>query len=336
MTGDGRLPTGVATGVGSLPGTDPVEAIRLVLDELPDFAHLPELPARGPGADILGRTAALLPDLPVDLQPSGWRMVQRPGRDLRRAIDYLARDLDTAEEVAGDYDGPFKVALAGPWTLAAGIELHRGDKMLADHGAVRDLTQSLAEGLARHVTDLRRRLPAARLVVQLDEPSLPAVLAGRVPTASGYDSLRAVPGPAAEGILRAVLGAADPALTVIHCCGHDAPIALLHRSGAQGLSLDASLLTKLHDEAIGVAVEAGVVLLLGVVDPTDAALPEPPGTVAGVRALWRRLGFAPELLAASVTVTPRCGLAGASPAYAQQAMTRCREAAQLLVEDPEG
>ncbi len=56
-----------ATGVGSLPGTDCVAAIRLVLDALPDGPHVPELPERGPGADLIGRGAGLLPGLPVDL-----------------------------------------------------------------------------------------------------------------------------------------------------------------------------------------------------------------------------------------------------------------------------
>ena len=43
-----------------MPGTDPAEAMRIVLGELPDLPHLAELPARGPGADLTGRTAALL------------------------------------------------------------------------------------------------------------------------------------------------------------------------------------------------------------------------------------------------------------------------------------
>jgi hypothetical protein len=108
--------------------------------------YLPELPARGPGADLIGRAAGLLVDLPVDLQPSGWRLVDRPGVDLRRARDLLARDLDALEEVAEGYAGPLKVQVAGPWTLAATVERPRGDRVLADHGARRELAQALAEG----------------------------------------------------------------------------------------------------------------------------------------------------------------------------------------------
>ncbi len=73
-------PRGSATGVGSLPGIDIAEAQRTVLGELPDLPHLAELPARGPGADMIGRTAALLVELPVELYAARWRVASRPGR----------------------------------------------------------------------------------------------------------------------------------------------------------------------------------------------------------------------------------------------------------------
>jgi hypothetical protein len=58
-------PAGSATGIGSMPGTDVAEAQRIVLGELPGLPHLVELPDRGPGADLLGRGAGFLVDLPV-------------------------------------------------------------------------------------------------------------------------------------------------------------------------------------------------------------------------------------------------------------------------------
>ena len=138
-------PLGAATGVGSLPsgltaalaGTsaEAVDACRLVFDAVPDLPFLPELPHRGPGADLIGRGALALTDLHIDLQPAGWRLVTRPGRDERRARDLLERDLDSLEQVAAGYQGPLKLQLAGPWTLAAYLELTRGDRALADAGA---------------------------------------------------------------------------------------------------------------------------------------------------------------------------------------------------------
>ena len=143
----------------------------------------------------MGRTAALLVDMPVETTTGGWRLADRPGRDASRAASMLARDLDELEEAAQGWDGPLKVQACGPWTLAASIELtRRRDPALADPGAVADLTASLAEGVAAHVAEVRKRVPGATVVLQLDEPSLPAVLAGAVPSASGLNRITEVEG----------------------------------------------------------------------------------------------------------------------------------------------
>ncbi|HSV66317.1 MAG TPA: methionine synthase [Mycobacteriales bacterium] len=331
-------PAGAATCIGSLPGTDPVEALRIVLDELPDLPHQPELPARGPGADIIGRAAAMLVDVHVDLQPSGWRLVDRPGIDWRRGRDIQARDLDVLAELAGQYTGPFIIAAAGPWTLAASIELHRGDRAVADPGATRDLAQSLAEGVAAYAGRVRERVPRAELIVQLDEPSLPAVLAGRVPTASGYEVLRAVEPPVAEqalaGVIAGAVAATGGRLVVVHCCAPVAPVGLIRAAGAGAVSLDAALLPP--DDVLGEAIEAGTALWLGLVPTTDPGVRLEPNRLAEpAQRLWRRLGFPPGQLGRQVVVTPACGLAGASPAYARAALKAARETGRVLAESPE-
>jgi methionine synthase II (cobalamin-independent) len=318
---------GPASGVGSLPGTDPAEALRLVLGELPDFAHVPELPARGPGADLIGRSAALLVDLAFDLTPAGWRLVPRPGIDQRRAREFLARDLDALTDVADDYTGLLKVQAAGPWTLAAGLERSRGDRAVVDAGARRDLAQSLTEGLSAFVADVAARVPGARVVVQLDEPSVPAVLQGGLPTVSGFGKLSAVEAHVVEQELAAVVAAlAGP--VVVHCCAPRAPLELFRAAGAGALSFDLGLVQDL--DAVGTAVEAGVHLVPGVVPGTDADLPAAKATASRVQAWWRELGFPAEQLAAAVTLTPSCGLAGATPGYARTAMAHVREAAKYL------
>ncbi|MFD7904143.1 methionine synthase [Kitasatospora sp. NPDC059747] len=325
---------GAATGVGSLPGTDAREAARTSTGALEQLPFLPELPARGPGADMIGRSAGLLAELFAQTEPSGWRFADRPGRDTRRARSWLGEDLDALEEYTQGHRGPLKVQAVGPWTLAASIELKHGEKALADRGACRDVAESLAEGLRRHLAEVRRRVPGAEVVLQLDEPSLPAVLAGSVKTASGFQRLRAVDRQVAEEALRELIRALD-APVVVHCCAPDVPIPLLRRAGVAGVSLDFSLLTERADDDLGEAVEAGTAILAGVVPSTDQEVSDPAGSVQGVRTLWRRLGFAPELLGRRVLVTPTCGLAGASPAYARKALLLAARAAQSLVDNPE-
>ncbi|WP_217547781.1 methionine synthase [Streptomyces sp. GbtcB6] len=326
---------GPATGIGSLPGTDAREAAKAATGSFEDFPFLPELPARGPGADMIGRTAGLLVELYARVEPSGWRLGDRPGRDTRRARAWLGEDLDALEEFTQEYEGPLKVQAVGPWTLAAALELRNGESVLSDPGACRDLAASLTEGLRVHLAEVRRRIPGARPVLQVDEPSLTAVLRGQVKTASGYRTHRAVDRQVVESTLRDVFGVHADGPVVVHSCAPDVPFALLRRAGAAAVSFDFSLLTERDDDVIGEAVEGGTRLFVGVVPGTDTALSDPAGSVMGVRTLWRRLGLRPGLLAESVTVTPACGLAGASPAYARQALAHCVRAARSLADNPE-
>ena len=187
-----------------MPGTNPAEAMRVIAGELPDFPHLPELPDRGPGADLTGRTAALLVDIPVEVTPRGWRLAERPGRDLVRARSMLSTDLDVMEEVLDGFRGPLKIQLCGPWTLAATLELPRTlNVAIADPGAVADLTASLAEGAAAHVAEVAKRVPGA----QARRPVRRAV-PGRRGRRRGADGERAVATARRRG--RGAAGAAGP------------------------------------------------------------------------------------------------------------------------------
>ncbi|MFF9456721.1 methionine synthase [Streptomyces flaveolus] len=326
---------GPATGVGSLPGDDAREAVKTATGSFEDFPFLPELPARGPGADMIGRSAGMLVELYARVEPSGWRLGDRPGRDTKRARAWLGEDLDALEEFTQGHEGPLKVQAVGPWTLAAALELRNGEAVLSDAGATRDLAASLAEGLRLHLAELRRRVPGATLVLQLDEPSLTGVLRGQVRSASGYRTYRAVDRQVVEAALRDTVGVHGEGPVVVHSCAPDVPFALLRRAGVAGISFDFSLLTERDDDAIGEAVEGGTRLFTGVVPGTDGPLSDPAGSVMGVRTLWRRLGLHPGLLAEAVTVTPSCGLAGASPEYARRALAHCVRAARSLADNPE-
>jgi methionine synthase II (cobalamin-independent) len=319
-----------ATGIGSWPGTDVAEALAVVRGELPDLPFLPELPSRGPGADMIGRAAARLVDLPVDLQPAGWRLVDRPGRDQARALAFWREDLDRMASAFDGWQGPLKLQLTGPWTLASTIWLPRGERAVVDRGATRDLVDSAAETVRELVADVVRLVPGAVPVVQLDEPALPAVLAGRVPTASGFGRLRAVPAAEVQQGLSAVLSAAVDAgaSTAVHCCAPDAPIGLLRDAGTQAMAVDVTLLGPSGWESVAASVEAGVQLWAGVV-PTIGELPTAAVLAGRVAGWWSDVGL-PVPALADVVVTPTCGLAGASPAAARAALARSLEVSREL------
>jgi methionine synthase II (cobalamin-independent) len=301
----------LATGIGSWPGTsvrDAVGQVREVLDgQLP---HLPELPERGPGADLIGRTAGMLVELPVDLQPVGWRLVDRPGRDAQRTAALLREDLDELAEAFDGHTGPLKLQVAGPWTLAAGLWLHRGERVIVDEGACRDLVESLAEGVRLHVAAVRALVPGAQIVLQVDEPSLPTVLAGRLPTSSGWGRLPSLDPQVAAAGLQTVLGAHDGD-TVLHCCAAEPPVPLLRAAGPTALSLDTSLLRPRAWEGVAVAVEDGMRLHAGLV-PTDGSRLRAQQLADDFVAAWRRIGM-PSGRLLDVVVTPACGLGTRAP-----------------------
>lgn len=323
----------VATGVGSWPGDDAqdyAEAVRTVLGEVPDLPYLPELPGRGAAAGMVGRTLALVGDLGFDLQPAGWRLTDTAGADQRRARSQLAQDLDQLEEQAQDVRGTFKIQLAGPWTLAAAVEKPRGDKVLSDHGARRELAQALAEGVATHLADVRRRVAAERVVVQVDEPGLPRVLAGLVPTASGFGRHRVVHPPEASQALGWVLAAAGEEPWV-HSCAAGVPWALLRGAGARGLSGDLSLLGPDDLDVYAEALEAGERVALGVVPSTEPETPPSAGALTErVLRTLDLLGLDPDDVSDRLVVTPTCGLAAATPSWARHATDLCREVAHHL------
>jgi hypothetical protein len=343
-------PAGSATGIGSMPGTNPAEAMRVVAGELPDFPYLPELPDRGPGADLTGRTAALLIEIPVEVTPRGWRLAERPGRDLVRARNMLSSDLDVMEEALDGFRGPLKIQLCGPWTLAATLELPRTlNVAIADPGAVAELTASLAEGAAAHVAEIAKRVPGAHLVVQFDEPALPAVAGGEVPTASGLSRLRPVEAETLrERLAQVIVGTGK--YTVVHSCAPAVPFGIIRAAGAGAVSFDLSQLRRGEGDEVAEAAEAGMGLLTGVVPPLPA--PDPPQAGSGrggpagpgdgsaeareaaerVIRLYQRLGLPLATLPAQAVITPACGLAGASPAHARAVLTRCREAGSMLAE----
>ncbi|MGW4337786.1 methionine synthase [Rhodococcus koreensis] len=330
---------GGVTGVGSWPGADPREAATVVLGELGRLPHLVELPARGLGADMIGRASALLVDLQLDVSTSAYRVVQRRGSVAKRATDFLNQDLDALEEAwesAGlvGADHVVKVQSVGPLTLAAEVELGTGRRVLTDPGAVRDFAESLGEGLARHAAEVTRRV-GAQVLIQFDEPRLPAVLAGTLSGRSRLETVRAMPEPEALAVLEAAL-AGSGGVTMVHCCSADLPTDLLRRSSARAVGLDVSQLAPADLDGIGELLDAGKELALGLIPTTAPAVP----------ATWRdlarpavtlidRLGFPRTTLRTQVAVTPACGLAGADGSWSREALKFCAEVSSAFTDDPE-
>ena len=323
------------TGVGSWPGTDPRRAAEVVVGEL-ELPYLVELPDRGVGADLIGRAGALLVDIALDTTTRGYRIASRPGAVARRAASLLDEDIDALEEIWEKTGGgpAVKVQAPGPITLAAALELANGHRAITDPGAVRDLTSSLAEGMARHRAEVARRL-SATVLVQFDEPLLTAALAGRLAGVTALNTVHAVDEAHAGGLLDECASAVGAAV-LLHCCAGDVAWNVLQRSTFGAVSVDATALGDGGIDGLGEFVDSGRSVVLGLVPALAPSGPPSVEEVAGAAAaLTDRLGFPRGVLGERIGLSPACGLAGASEDWARAATTLTRRAAEAMTADPE-
>ena len=141
-----------------------------------------------------------------------------------------------------------------------------------------------------HLTRCSGWCRVADLVLQLDEPSLPAVWPVGCPPPRATGGLRAVDPQVAAAGLRDVLAAAGERRTAVHCCAPDLNSALLRGTGARALAVDTTLLGPRGWESVAATVESGVALWAGVL-PTDGAATSVSSTVGALVDRWREVGL---------------------------------------------
>ena len=312
------------SGPGSWPGLDPLEAQLAIFGDLADtpqgvagLPFVPHLPERGIGADEVGAASVLLTDVPTELGAHGWKLTDHPGSDSARAREFARADLEALSIAGSGYAGPLTISVLGPWTLAATLYLSRGDRVLSDRGAVRDLTQSLTHGVVARMAEITRALPGAELTVQVDERLLGQIQAGVLPTFSGYSRLRAVRAPdLIEGleVMLADIRAAG-ARTVVHVGSAWLGIPTGVLAGADAIGLDMGPWNEKAWEVIARAIERGADLWAGLapaqISGCRGPLVQP--LIDAIAVPWRRIGLPLADLDRLTVVPARPGAPRAAP-----------------------
>ena len=276
-----------------MPGTDVAAAADIVLGETGELPHVPQLPERGIAAGAVARTAFLLPGLAVDRGPRGWVLTARDQLITRRGRDLLARDLDAVQEVWETAPEVVKVQCVGPWSLAAALELGNGHRAVTDRGAVRELHDSSLQAVEEHAADVADRFQC-RTVLQLDEPYLGAVLAGRVPGATDFETIPAVPADVAAATLE------DFAADYLWLPG---PRPSWEAAGAARTAIVdfAAVAAEANYEGAGMHLEDGYRLGCAV---TPSGLREPGRQAREIAGWLDRLGMRREVMATQLDVNP--------------------------------
>jgi len=342
------------SGTGAWPGTDPLEAQQTVLGDLADLPDgvtgLPwtvRLAERGPFGTSAAQALGLLVELPAELGPHGWRLADRPGADATRLAAARREDLDALAVAAHGWDGPLVVPVCGPLTLAASVYLARGDRAVGDHGAVAEIAESLAAGTAEHLAAITRAVPGARPTVLLHEPLLAPVVAGALPSFSGYARLRAVPAPVVSERLSRVVGVlreSGAERVVLHVGPGAAVTGAARGAGADALGVETTALDERAWEQVAEAVEAGTALWAGVPQPatSQCAGPDVRGVADAVLRGWERVGLDRAGLRDVVLLAPAGpavpapgGVPVVDPAAARATLAAVARAAAVVAERAE-
>lgn len=271
-------------------------AFDVLADDLPPVPLTAHLSEDRWGADAIGRAVGLLTDLHVDRTSYGWRLTASAGKDERREDSALIEAFDAIAEYGQSRPGQVQVSLPGPWTLVTALSLSSGERVLADHGARRDVIQAYAFGIAafaERISSLGMQ-PTIRLV----EARLTPVLTGTWPTVSGWGSLPAISETQVWAALESTLRHLPPTvlslpdLAPLHLRGTQITAAeVVRRTGASSVSVPLATLKAHGWEQLAILAEAGLGLWLRL--PSDAgAHPDAVNHwVDRIRTPWSRIGM---------------------------------------------
>ncbi len=295
-----QLPAGAATGITSLPHSDPFEAAEFVLATLPDLPFIPTRPRALPAERMLAQVAHAVRG--IRIAEDGSLEVQ-PGRvdpsaaivpDLEHPAFTTLRAFCTT---AAGREGHVKWQLAGPLTFALALVERGLPQATAFDVAIRAVRLTL-RAVYRYVAE---HLPNGIQVVFVDEPSFVKALefGFPVPLDTSLDLT--------SGALAAieVVGPAG-----LHCCT-TTDVAALLAAGPQVLSIPVGPHVVESAGALARFLEAGGWVAWGAV-PTNAPLGVSNDRYwRDLSAVWCDLvqrGCDAGMLRRQALITPACGL----------------------------
>jgi methionine synthase II (cobalamin-independent) len=306
----------LVTAIGSMPGSNMAETMLQVTDAIPELIAMPELPQRGPGGEMIGRTFGILNDLDtsfsIETTVTGWRQSRGENKVMRRAKSWYQEDLDWLEKSVGSDSLNLKLQFAGPLTLASFIEPPAGERLLSDAGAVRDLAAGLGEAIALQLAAVQKRLPQAKISIQLDEPALELAIQGGLKRRSGRGNLEPVPSEQAIEWINAVvqrIHLPQEQLWIHSCATNFQPVVFEKiKVGIWALPLSAINETR-HYQVVSDFWDRGGMLTLGIDPQTLGNQVNFQSIIATVNKFAKQIGLSVEEMPARIGLSPECGLA---------------------------
>ncbi len=309
-------PGGLATAVGSMPHTDPVEACSLISAYLPQLPVWPQLPKRAFRENMYAQFSEGFPGIAIQdeqIYVDCSQDLSQPLEELYSA--YLEHSLEQCA-ISPAYAAGLHTFLSQQWGMPLAVKGQITGPVsfglaITDEGRRPIIYDDvLADALAKHLRlkaewqEKALRSICPDTIIFLDEPYLASI-------GSAFVSL---PGERAAAVLEEVLGGIQ-GLRGVHCCGNT-DWSLLLQAPLDILSFDAynygeSL--SLYPAEVKGFLERGGVIAWGIVPNDEHALEGE--TVANLfqrldmtmRLLCRK-GISYDMLREQCLLTPSCGL----------------------------
>lgn len=341
-------PRCLATAIGSLPHADAQDAVRVVLDSIPDAPIWPQLPAGGLNEQMEMQYSEGIPRVVIDRAKE--RMYIDTSGDYSMELaefyeSFIADNLDyfaitpafskgiPAMEAALKSTGiqrPFvKVQTTGPVSFGLTIVDENKRAIYYNPEFIDVVVKALAMKCRWQIRKFRGY--AAGVICFVDEPILSAFGSSTYVSVT-RDDVVAKLGEVIEAVH------AEGALAGVHCCGNT-EWSILMDAGADIVNFDAfdyGETIALYPAAVKQHLEAGKALAWGIVPTNSAKIQtQTPESLAArfntlVDNLSRTAGIDRELILRQALITPSCGTGSLPVADAERVFRVLRQTSELL------
>jgi hypothetical protein len=338
----------LATAIGSLPHKDPEQAVKVVLENIPNAPTWPQLPANGLNEQMEAQYSESIPRVVLD-RDKGRMCIDTTGDTSTELAEfyekYCAEDfealritsafsrgiyaLQSALEAAGGTRPFVKVQTTGP--LSFGLSVTDQNKRAIYYNA--EFVDVIVKALAMKCRwQIRKFKPFAQQVICfVDEPILSAFGSSTYVSVTRDDCVAKL-GEVIEAIH------AEGALAGVHCCGNtEWPILI--DAGVDIVNFDAfdygdTIL--LYPDAFKAYLKAGKLLAFGIVPTNSAKIHAQTADSLTARLfelaekLAKATGTDTETIHRQSFITPSCGAGSLPVADAELVFRTLRETSAIL------
>jgi methionine synthase II (cobalamin-independent) len=335
---------GLATGIGSLPHTNPEQALDLIFKYTPHVPFWPQLPRRDAREGMVAQYVDGLPCIEVTRKGVFYNGRNKEKqleafyeRIIARDIDYFSINEDCAAGFYAFYQRLvksdlasvkfIKVHLTGPFTIAASIKDEKQRALV--HDPV--LMQAIQEGLAMKALWQLKMLGkfGKKMILFIDEPYLGCF-------GSAYTSINREDVVASLTALTGSIKSAG-ALIGVHCCGNTDWSIFTDIEHIDIINFDAfSFLEKviLYSDSLTRFMQRHGALCWGIVPTQKPETEERAGVLTdmiqqGLVAMEKK-GLSPQVVLQDLCISPSCGLGTLDEARAEACFKLLAETAACL------